>query len=157
MNRKKYIAVSVVALLSLWFFGVDRSWYVHTCPDCAYGKDVLQYRIFTIPIHETTHESLTITQRVAADLGVQCEHDDLTSWHKHRWWGLLVCRSPCINGTYRLITDDSWYDSNASAKVAALAAADNSIADDFARIVLVNHNLSFLRTVLDRAGVERTQ
>jgi len=99
MIRKKYIAAAIVAV---WFLGVDSSWFVHDCPDCGYGKDVTQYRLFAIPVHETIRESLTIAQHVAIDLGVPCMHKNSTKWHKHRWWGLLVCKSPCINGVYRL-------------------------------------------------------
>jgi hypothetical protein len=68
MKRKKYIAASLVSLVALWFIGVDRSWFVHDCPDCGYGEDVVQYRILTIPIRETKYESPTITQQVAEDL-----------------------------------------------------------------------------------------
>ena len=157
MKRKKHIAISIVVMLAVWFLGVDLSWFVHDCPDCGYGKDVVQYRIFTIPVRESTRESPTITQYVAADLGVPCAHQHSTSWHKHKWWGLLVCKSPCINGIYRLTGDDSWYDRQASAKVVALAAMDSSIKDDFVRTVLVNHDYRFVRTVLERAGVDRPQ
>jgi hypothetical protein len=157
MKRKKYIAVSILVIFAVWFLGVDLSWFVYDCPDCGYGKDVVQHRIFTIPVRETVRETPSITQYVAADLGVPCGHQHSTSWHKHKWWGLLVCKSPCINGTYRIAGDDSWYNRQASAKIVALAATDSSIKDDFSQIVLVNHDFSFVRTVLDRAGVDRTQ
>lgn len=154
MKRKKHIAVSILALVAIWFLGVDWSWFVHDCPDCGYGKDIAQYRLFTIPIQETTREFPTITQHVADDLGVPCTHKNSTSWHKHRWWGLLVCKAPCINGVYRLTGDDSWYDQEASAKVAALAVNDDSIRDDFVETVFEKHDFGFVHTVLTRAGVE---
>ena len=150
MIRKKYIAAAIVAV---WFLGVDSSWFVHDCPDCGYGKDVTQYRLFTIPVRETTRESPTIAQHVAIDLGVPCMHKNSTQWHKHRWWGLLVCKSPCINGVYRLIDDDSWYDPEASVKVAALGTDDNSVTNEFVENVFDKHDYSFVQTVLDRAGV----
>ena len=149
----KLVAVLITAV-GLWFVAVDWSWFIHDCPDCGYSKDVAQYRVFTIAVHETTHDRPTITQYVARDLGVPCQHTNSTSWHKHRWWGLLVCKSPCINGVYALTGDDSWYDDEVSAKVTALAAADSAITDDFVQAVFENHDFSFVQTVLDRAGVE---
>ncbi len=154
MNRKKQIFVSIIVLVAIWFLGVDWSWFVHNCPDCGYDKDIAQYRFLTIPIRETTYEFPTIAQRVAEDLGVPCTHKNSIRWHKHRWWGLLVCKAPCINGTLRLVGDDSWYDHEISTKVAALAADDSSIRNEFVRNVLKNHDFGFVHTVLIRAGVE---
>jgi hypothetical protein len=149
------VAICMLLLGALWFGAVDWSWYVHECPDCGFTKDVTQYRLFAIPIHETVYEHPTIVQRVASDLRVPCRHDRSRRWHKHRWWGLLVCRSPCINGTYRLTADDSWYNNDTSAKIAALATADPSIGPEFERRVLNRHEYDFFQSVLDRANIDR--
>lgn len=154
MKRKKYIAASLISLVALWFLGIDWSWFVHECPDCGYGKDVVQYRLFTIPIRETTYESSTITQLVADDLGVPCQHCNSTSWYRNRLWGLLICKSPCFKGTHRISFDNSWYDQDVSTKVAALAANDRSISHEFVRKALKRHDYTFVDTVLDRAGVK---
>lgn len=154
MKRKKHIAAAIIVDVALWFLCVDWSWFIHDCPDCGYSKDIGQYRLFTIPVHETTREFATITQRVAEDLGVPCTHKNVTIWHKHRWWGLVICGAPCANGVCHLTGDDSWYDQNASAKVAALGANDNAIKDDFVQNVLGKHDFDYVHTVLARAGVE---
>jgi hypothetical protein len=154
--RNKLTAVGCLFLLgALWFVAVDESWFVSDCPDCGYGNDVTQYRVFSFPVHESVREAHTIVQQVATDLGVPCKHLKEKSWHKQRWWGLWICTSPCINGTYRLSGDDSWYNHGDSDKVAALAAKDPAIATEFSRRVLEQHEFTFVRTVLDKADVRQ--
>ncbi len=53
-----------------------------------------------------------------------------------------------------LVGDDSWYDHETSTKVAALAADDSSIRNEFVQNVFKNHDFGFVHTVLIRAGVE---
>ncbi len=154
MKRSKHIPLALIAAGAIWFLGIDWSWFVHDCPDCGHGKDIAQYRIFSMPIHETTHHYSTVIEHVAGDLGVPCSHANATSWQKHRWWGLLYCKAPCINGLYRLKSDDSWYDREASEKVAALANRNDSIRREFVQNVFEKHDFKFVRTVLTRAGIE---
>lgn len=158
MKRKKLVAaISVLSLAILWFAGVDWSWFLHECPDCGRMQNVCQYRIFSFPIHEATYEYPTITQRVATDLGVPCRHENSKIWHKHRWWGLCICKSPCINGTYNLTSDDSWYTDAVSEAIAALAKNDPSLPSEFERRVLRRHEWKYAAIVLDQAGVDRNQ
>lgn len=153
LKRKLYIIGTFVIIGLVWFLGVDWSWFVHDCPDCGNIKDVAQFRILAIPIYERTKESPTLAQRVAEDLGVRCQHQNSSNWHKHRWWGLLICKCPCINGIYGLSSDHSFYDRDESAKVRALAAQDKTIAEDFVQNVFVKHDYRFIHVVLFRAGV----
>ena len=69
--------------------------------------------------------------------------------------GSAFAQSPCINGVIRLIGDDSWYDRDASAKVAALASSDPSIKQQYVQRVTRDHDFDFVQTVLDRADVDR--
>ena len=48
----------------------------------------------------------------------------------------------------------SWYDRQASEKVAALAAVDDNIQNEFIQTVFVDHDFAFVLAVLQRAGVE---
>ena len=152
-RRRLTFAAGLLLLVGLWFVAVDWSWFVHDCPDCGYEKDLTQYRVFGCSIHESTREFRPLVQKVATDLGVPCKHFKAISWHKHRWWGLCFCKSPCINGTYRLGEGVSSYSQIDSMKVAALAANDPTIATEFSRRVLQQHEFAFVREVLDRAGV----
>ena len=154
MKRKKLTTVACLLLLGgLWFVAVDRSWFVHDCPDCGYESDVTQYRVFTIPVHESIRESRSLIQQLATDLGVPCKHLNTKRWHKHRLWGLCFCKSPCINGIYRLSGGESSYNESDSSKVATLTANDPAIAAEFSRRVLEQHEFTFVRKVLDKAGV----
>ena len=155
MKRKKLIRVACVLSLGvIWFVTVDWSWFVHDCPDCGHGQDITQYRFLTIPFHERVYEFPSVAQQVATDLGVPCEHPNMESWHKHRRWGLIYCKSPCINGIYRLTGNETWYDHNASVKVVALAEREPALKAEFADRVFENGDYDFLSVVLDRAGVQ---
>jgi len=57
MKRKNLYAIaSLLLIAAIWFGAVDWSWFVYECPDCGYVKDVTQYRVFKIPVHETVFE-----------------------------------------------------------------------------------------------------
>lgn len=154
MNRKKFIAIaSLLLIAAIWFGAVDWSWFVYECPDCGYVKDVTQYRVFEIPVHETVYKYPTVTQRVGIDLGVSCQHVRIDSWHKHRHWGLCVCADPCINGMYLLTSDDSWYTDDVSSKIVALSQNDPLVKAEYSKRVLREHQYQFVKTVLEKAGV----
>ena len=126
MRRKHIIfAGAAVAVMLVWFLGVDRSWFVENCPSCGFGRDILQYRVFGAPIHERVQEDTTLLQRVAQDLGAACAHPKLERWHKYRWWGLCICACPRISGTHRMGGDMSWYNDTVAAKVRQLGLLEN--------------------------------
>lgn len=66
---------------------------------------------------------------------------------------MKCCAGPKVDGIYRLSDRDSSYNHSDSNKVATLAANDPAIATEFSRRVLVQHEFTFLRRVLDKAGV----
>lgn len=156
MKRKKVIiaAASLPVLAVLWFIAVDWSWFVDRCPDCAYDRDVAEYRVFGIPVHKDVREYPSIAQRISIDIGIGCSHPRSERWHKHRWWGLCICKYPCFNGLFRLTGDDSWYTETVSSKLSALADRDPSIRKEFAVRVLQDHNWAYIQTILDSAGVD---
>jgi hypothetical protein len=137
-------AFSLVALAAAWFLAVDWSWFVEECPDCGYGADVSEYRFLGIPLSETRRSCPTVIQRVSADLGVPCSHPGLRRWHKHRWWGLCICGAPCINGIYRIVGDDSWYDDAVRARVRAMSAESPSLGEEFWERVIRGHDWDYL-------------
>ncbi|WP_417389547.1 hypothetical protein [Gimesia sp.] len=155
MNRSKIVRVSLILFLGVvWFIAVDWSWFVHDCPDCWHGEDTAQYRVFTVPIHTTVYKDSSVIQQVATDLGKPCMHPNMESWHKHRRWGLLFCKSPCINGIYRLTGESTWYDQAAAAKIVALSERKPSLKTEFHDRVFIKHDYKFLPVVLDQAGVD---
>src|SRR5882672_2665498 len=151
MKRRCLLGFSLATLaLGFWFLGVDRSWFVEKCPTCGYGRDVLQVRAFTVPLNEETQDYTTLLQKVAADVGAACSHPGLTRYHKHRYWGLCICASPCINGTDRIVHDLSWYDEAVASKLRALVRTNPLIRDQFVERIIKNHDLDFWTTFVER-------
>jgi hypothetical protein len=149
-RRLIIIASSTLFVLAFWFLAVDLSWFVEDCPACGYGRDILQYRVFGIPIHEQSRESITLLQRVAADIGAECSHPNLERWHKYRFWGLCIPAWPCINGTYRLTGDYSWYDDEARSIVKEMGRATPSLRNEFADRVLKDHDWEYWKDFVKR-------
>jgi hypothetical protein len=150
-SKKFMIRLSwLVLIVAIWFLGVDGSLFVEECPDCMYGRDVFQIRVFTIPIYQHADVYNSLLQQIAADLDVPCSHSHLNRWHKHRYWGLLICAYPCINGTERLVGGDEWYDEKARAVVKDLAKANPSLKDEFADKVLKGHDWSYYSAFCER-------
>jgi len=151
MKRKRLIlAAALVALTVLWFLAVDWSWFVDDCPSCGLGRDVAQYRVFGIPVHERAREYHTPLELVARDLGVACSHPEMTRWHKHRWWGLCICAYPRINGINGLTSDASWYDETVAAKVRQLGRANPSLGNEFARRALEERDMDYWKAFVEQ-------
>ena len=145
--KKRVFAIGAfVAAVLIWFLTVHRSAYVYRCPDCRYGRDVLQYRCFGICVKERTAEFESGISRIARDLGVPCAHAGMECWHKQRWWGLLFCAYPCYSGTVRLVGGtDGWYDSRGAAIVREMAERDPALAGVFRERVLEQHDMGWFR------------
>jgi hypothetical protein len=150
MRRKLTIlAIATGLAATLWFLGVDRSWFVENCPACGLSRDIEQYRIFTISIHEKSSDHVSLLQRVAKDMGAECKHPGLIRWHMHRFWGLCICAAPCINGTFGIVFDTSWYDETAAARLKDWVREVPSVRDEFIERALQKKDPEFLRDFFD--------
>lgn len=142
MRRPVILGSSVIAAVVGWFVCVDWSWFREECPHCGFTRDVLQYRLLTLPIHERTLDTPTVTQQIAAELNVPCQHAGLKRWHKHRRWGLWYCASPCINGLYS-IDDVSSLDVNAISRLRILAEKNPNLGIEFHERAIQGHDHNF--------------
>jgi hypothetical protein len=151
MNRKRALFAAAVAAAAIagWFLAVDFSWFEEICPACLESRTVLQYRVCGRAVHEDLQVRPSVIQRASVDLGVPCSHPAVERWHKHRWWGLVVCRCPCINGTVGLVGDPTWYDRNAASKLKALRVVRPELSAEFQQRVLVDHDREFWRALLE--------
>jgi hypothetical protein len=130
MKRKlTTILLSTILILASWSLGVDGSWFVEECPDCLYGKDIYQIRVFTIPIYQRSEVYNSDFQKMATDIGMPCSLPNLLRWHKHRYWGFLICNCPCINGIERLSGSEDWYDDKARTIVREMTKRGPSLRD----------------------------
>jgi hypothetical protein len=151
MKRKLIIIFSSLILFSaFWFLCVDGSIFIKSCPDCWYGEDVYQIRIFTIPIYQHVEQHDSILQKIAIDIGTECKHPNMSSgYQKWRFWGLLI-PDEIHPGIDRLSGGDDWYDDKARAIVKEMVKTNPALRDEFADRVLKNHDWKYLKTFVQR-------
>lgn len=146
-------SVAVIGLLVFWFLAVDWVMTVENCPECVYGRDVMQYRVFGFVIHERICEDPSLIEMVASDMGLKCQHPRMESWRKHRWWGLCICASPCINGMHRLGGDIDYSDA-ARDHVKKMVNEMPSLRAEFQQRVLVEHDWDYWRSLVEQIRTE---
>lgn len=139
------VLIALLGIGLLWMMAVDRSWVREICPDCRLDRDILQYRLFRIPIHERIlREYSTPACRIAADLGAPCSHH-FERWLMTRYWGLFFPAHPCFCGTVRL-TDGEWYDDRMAEIVRSKGQASPGLAEEFHRKVILEQDSNYLQT-----------
>jgi hypothetical protein len=152
MKRKLIITVVCCLLfVGVWFLAVDQSWFIDECPTCGYMRHVFQFRVLTLPAREDRRNRLTILQRVAADVGVECRHPLLKRFHRQRLWGLYFCACPCNRSLYDLDTDDSWYDEAVSNRIKQFVSANPHLRNEFVEKVLEKRDFEYYRAFLSQA------
>lgn len=150
MKRKLLITFSALILfLIFWFLCVDGVIFVESCPDCLYGRDVYQIRVFTIPVYQHTEEYTSILQKITIDLGTECKHPNLSRYQKWRFWGVLIPQE-LHPGIDRLSGGDDWYDDKARAIVKEMVKTNPSLRGEFANRVLKNHDSEYLKGFVQR-------
>jgi hypothetical protein len=150
--KRKLITIfsSLILFLVFWFLGVEGTILVGTCPDCLYGKEVYQIRIFSIPVYQHVKGYDSVLQRIAINIGAECNHLNLSSYKKWRFWGLLIPEE-IHPGIDRMAGDDDWYDDKARAIVEEMVKANPSLRDEFANRVLTNHDREYLKAFVQKA------
>jgi hypothetical protein len=144
---KKHLTISVVAFMAIcatWFLALDKSHFTEGCDDCYYQKDIIQYRIFSVPFHETTTEQHAPVELVARDLGKPCPHHSFYSLHKRRLWGLCFCARPCISGIFSMSSDKKpWYQEEIRMKVQQVASVYPKSGEEFLERVIYEHDWNY--------------
>ena len=151
MKRKPIIVLlSLILVLAFWFLTVDFSWFVETCPECGFGRDIVQYRVLTMPVYQRTKDYDSLLSKIASDIGAECTHPQIERWHKQRYWGLLICACPCINGITRLTGGDASYDKKARSLVRDRVKNNPSLQAEIAERVLKNRDWVYWDAFLSR-------
>jgi hypothetical protein len=147
--------VGAGALTAIWFLAVDWSWFIEDCPDCLSSRDIGAYRVFGIPVSTAIDEDRTVFDLALADLGVPCTHQHAERWHKHRFWGLVICRCPCINGIVGLTGDDLIPPEVISAKMQELARNDPKFAANLHDRIVDHHDYEFFWRAFNQVPEEK--
>ena len=103
------------------------------CDDCGLYTDILQDRLFGIPIHEIRLEHRTAMSQIAKDLGVPCKHR-ISRMHKVRWWGFVASGFTLLGEGFVRLGDDDWYD-EAMVHIVARARVSPGLGDEFRKRV----------------------
>ncbi len=99
------LAMSVA--VAVWFSSVEWAWLVEDCPVCGHGADVWEWRFFSAIPRRITREFPTVTELIARDLGIPCQHEQTTRWTRNRRFGGCLWGER-FNGIHRL-SDPPWY------------------------------------------------
>ncbi len=99
-------------------------------------KGFLQYRVFTMSIHETVYEYPTSFQLIASDLGKPCPHNNYSRVHTYRWWGLTCFVYPRLHIATGL-GDAAWYTEDIALKVRKMSAENPKLKDEFFQKVIL--------------------
>ena len=160
MSRKRGLILGflILVIVLLWFAGVDKSWFVEDCRGCGYSADILQYRVFTFPLYEIRRDYYSLPAEITSDLGTPCPHNNKVRWHKHRYWGLLYCASPCINGIYRISGGETWYTQEIKSEVIAMGKENPGLGKEFYRRVIIERDNQYWdQFVKELRGFSTTQ
>lgn len=159
MTKTKRFFISIfiiIALIIIWFAGIEKSCYIEGCSDCIYQANVIRYRIFGITVHQSTEEYNTIIRTVLNDLGHPCPHNNKFSHYKCKYYGLLICKTIEEEETEILIGNDSWYTEDIARKVKQLGKDDPEFAREFYHQMVELQNYSFWRKFYEKTGLNPT-
>jgi hypothetical protein len=150
------LPVLAIGLTGLWFVAVEKSAYVDQCLDCDYLGYVLQYKVVGVVVSEKTyHNSQSLIDQVASCLGVSCSHPHVERWHKNRFWGLLICGWPCINGTLNLVGDQSpEFVETLRQALRRLERQNPNLAAEFKERMLEKHDLVYWQQLWKRLDAD---
>jgi hypothetical protein len=146
------LAVGVTGLIIVWFLAVDWSWFIEDCPDCRLSRDIAEYRLLGISVRADIDDSPSVIGYTLARLGVPCPHPRMERWHKHRWWGGLVCACPCINGISVLAGGDGEFRETVAKKMEQHAREDPGFASDLYDHVIASHDYKYFWHEYERVG-----
>jgi hypothetical protein len=136
------VLLALAAIGIFWMVAVDRSWVREVCSDCLLDRDILQYRLFRMPVHEEVVGEHSIDNcRIALDLGMPCQHR-FQRVLMTRYWGLFLPADPSFRGTVRLAGNE-WYDDCMAEIVRAKGRETPGLAEEFHQKVIVEHDWNY--------------
>lgn len=148
--------VCIVGLAGLWFAAVDWSWFSYDCHICFSHDGVAEYRVFTVPVSTKHYRSRGSTvHQTLRDMGVPCEHPGRQREHIQRFWGLLICECPCINGIRSLTADGDDYTPELAERFAEIGRDDPERAMEIHDLVVKQQNYQAFWEFFDEMAYEQ--
>jgi hypothetical protein len=150
------LLVLAIGLTGLWFAAIEESVYVDRCPDCNGVAHVVQYKVVGIVVSQETYKnSSSAIEQVASCLAVPCSHPHVVRWQKHRYWGLLICACPCINGTIGLVGDQSpEFVEVLGRALGRLEKQNPNLPAEFKQRVLEKHDMNYWRQLMQKVEAD---
>jgi hypothetical protein len=131
--------------VTVWFTSVERAFIVENCPACGHGTDIHESRLFSVIPRRAAREFPTVTELIAEDLGIPCQHQQTTRWMRNRLFGGCLW-GECFIGIHRL-SDPPWYPPCARDAVRSWASKDPNFIRNFRERVLEGRDRRYVRTL----------
>jgi hypothetical protein len=132
----------------VWFSSVELAFIVENCPDCGHGTDIHDSRFFLVVPRRVTREFPTLTELIAMDLGIPCNHEHTTRWMRNRLFGGCL-RGECFIGIHRL-SDTPWYPPCARDAVRSWSTKDPNFIRTFRQRALEGRDRRYVQMLVLR-------
>ena len=134
--------------VAVWFTSVEWAFIVEKCPACDHGTDVLESRFFSVIPRRVAREYSTLTELIARDLGIPCQHEQMMGWRRNRLFGGCLW-GECFVGIHRL-SDPPCYPPCARDTVRSWATEDPNFIRNFRERALEGRDRAYVRTLVFR-------
>jgi hypothetical protein len=134
--------------VAVWFSSVELAFIVETCPACGHGTDIHEARLFSIIPRRIVRDFPTVTELIARDLGIPCQHQETMRWMRNRLFGGCLWGED-FRGIHRL-SDPPWYPPCARDVVRSWATRDPTFVRNFRERALEGRDPGYVRTLVVR-------
>jgi hypothetical protein len=140
--------LALTIAVAVWFSSVEVALVVEDCPACGHGTDIHESRFFSVTPSRVAREFPTVSELIARDLGIPCQHEQTTRWMRIRLFGGCL-RGEYFPGIYRL-SDPPWCPPCARDAVRSWAAKDPNFIRNFRDLALERRDTAYMRTLFVR-------
>jgi hypothetical protein len=131
----------------VWFTSVEWRWIQEDCLRCYHVRWVAETRFFGSERREITREMVRPVEWVSIELGIRCDHSNISRWLIQRWLGGVL---PVEINNFGMISTEAWYSPCKKATIQAWVAEDPNLAATFRAKILDRLDLAYLKTFFTR-------
>jgi hypothetical protein len=140
------LALDIV--VAVWFSSVEVASVVARCAACGHATDINESRFFSVFASRVAREFPTVTELIARDLGIPCQHEQTTRWLRNRVFGGCLWGENFI-GIYHL-SDPPPYPPCARDAVRSWATKDPNFIRNFRDRALEGRDQGYMRALVFR-------